>query len=167
MKKGSNEPGRAGHGGVIDLEAYSAPSDVRLTAMEKYLGYLVRSLDSRINASFLRALGDEDITPARFTALSIIAAHPGVRQVDIARVLDIARPAAMKVVSRLVDLGLVEMHLIPSDKRIGALALTEKGHAKLAKYEAAVEAHEDRICSRLTKAERASFIGLLRKMLDT
>ncbi|MFP5355979.1 MAG: MarR family transcriptional regulator, partial [Gemmatimonadota bacterium] len=36
---------------------------------------------------------------------------------DIARALDIARPAALKLVNQLVDLGLVETHPIPSDKR--------------------------------------------------
>ena len=155
-----------GHGGVIDLHAYAAPSDLRPTHMEKYLGYLVRSLGNRIDASFLDSLGGEDITPARFTALSIIAVYPGVRQVDIARFLDIARPAALKVVNRLVELGLIEIHPIPSDKRIGALALTAKGEARLAQYERAVRAHEDRIFGRLTEAERATFRALTRKLLD-
>ncbi len=157
---------RVGHGGVIDLHAYAVPSDLQLRHMEQYMGFLVRSLDSRINTSFLETLGGEDITAARFTALSTIGACPGVRQVDIARLLNIARPAALKVVNRLVQLGLVDTHPIPSDRRIGALALTAKGQAKLQEYEAAVRAHEDRIACRLTKSQRATFDALLRKLLD-
>ncbi|RYZ02815.1 MAG: MarR family transcriptional regulator [Comamonadaceae bacterium] len=154
-----------GHGGVIDLHAYAAPQTLRISQMEEYFGYLVRRLDNKIHASFLRALADEDITPARFTALSIIGANPGVRQVDIARALDIARPAALKLVNQLVDLGLVDTHPIPSDKRIGALALSEKGQARLADYENAVRDHETAICARISADEREQLTQLLRKLL--
>ncbi|RYY97886.1 MAG: MarR family transcriptional regulator [Comamonadaceae bacterium] len=155
-----------GHGGVIDLHAYAAPLNLRTSHMEEYFGYLVRRLDNKIHASFLRALADEEITPARFTALSIIGANPGLRQVDIARALEIARPAALKLVNQLVDLGLVDTHPIPSDKRIGALALSAKGQAKLADYEKAVRDHETAICSRISAAERERLTQLLRKLLD-
>lgn len=154
-----------GHGGVIDLHAYIAPQVLRTEQMEAYFGYLVRRLDNKIMASFLAALAEEDITPARFTALSIIGANPGVRQVDIARALEVARPAALKVVNQLIDLGLVEAHPIPSDKRIGALALSAKGQAKLDSYEQAVREHEQRICDPLTSQERDTLTRLLRKLL--
>jgi len=156
-----------GHGGVIDLAAYTAPLVLRTEKMEAYFGYLVRRLDNKIYASFLDSLAHEDITPARFTALSIIGANPGVRQVDIARVLDIARPAALKLVNQLVALGLVEAHPIPSDKRIGALALSEKGLAKLAEYECAVRDHEARICQGLSVRERQTLTTLLGKLLSS
>jgi len=156
---------RVGHGGVIDLHAYAAPQELRTAQMEAFIGYLVRRLDNKIHASFLAELGDEQITPARFTALSIIAANPGARQVDIARALEVARPAALKVVNHLIDLGLVEAHPIPSDKRIGALALSAKGEQKLAEYERAVHAHEARICAGITAAERQALSRLLHKLL--
>lgn len=154
-----------GHGGVIDLHAYIAPQVLRTEQMEAYFGYLVRRLDNKIMGSFLGALSDEEITPARFTALSIISANPGVRQVDIARALEVARPAALKVVNQLIALGLVEAHPIPSDKRIGALALSAKGQAKLAAYEQAVREHEARVCAPLSGAERETLTQLLRKLL--
>jgi DNA-binding MarR family transcriptional regulator len=158
-------PERVGHGGVIDLHAYAAPQELRTQQMEAFVGYLVRRLDNKIHASFLAELGDEHITPARFTALSIIAANPGARQVDIARALEVARPAALKVVNHLIELGLVEAHPIPSDKRIGALALSAKGEQKLAEYERAVHAHEARICSAITAAERQALSRILHKLL--
>jgi DNA-binding MarR family transcriptional regulator len=154
-----------GHGGVIDQQAYSAPSNVDVSHMESYFGYLVRRLDNKIYASFLGTLAEEEITPARFTALSIIGANPGVRQVDIARALDIARPAALKIVNHLVGMGLVETHPIPSDKRIGALALSARGQARLVAYEAAVREHETRICRHLPQAELEQLTRLLRKLL--
>jgi DNA-binding MarR family transcriptional regulator len=154
-----------GHGGVIDLHAWAPPQVLRTERMEVYFGYFVRRLDNKIYASFLEALADEEITPARFTALALIGANPGARQVDIARGLEVARPAALKVVNHLISLGLVEAHPIPSDKRIGALALSAKGQAKLAAYEQAVREHEDRICSAITAQERATMTRILRKLL--
>lgn len=154
-----------GHGGVIDLHAYAAPLVIHTAHMEAYFGYLVRRLDNKIYESFLARLSHEEITPARFTALSIIGANPGARQVDVARALEVARPAALKVVNQLVALGLVETHPIPSDKRIGALALSAKGQAKLAEYERAVQEHEDRICDPITEQERATLTRILLKLL--
>lgn len=154
-----------GHGGVIDLHGYAAPQDLDVSRMDAFFGYLVRRVDNRIQDSFLQALGHEEITPARFTALTIIAANPGARQVDIARALEVARPAALKVVNQLIELGLVEAHPIPSDKRIGALALTALGHEKLAAYEREVHAHEARIAARITEDERRMLSAILRKLL--
>jgi DNA-binding MarR family transcriptional regulator len=155
-----------GHGGVIDLHAYAAPQVLRTEQMEVFFGYLVRRLDNKVHASFLDALAHEEITPARFTALSVIGANPGVRQVDVARALDIARPAALKLVSQLVELGLVEAHPIPSDKRIGALALTKRGQAKLAEFEQAVHQHEARVCDPISAVEKAELVRILRKLLN-
>lgn len=154
-----------GHGGVIDPHAYAAPEVLRMDQMEVFFGYLVRRLDNKISTSFLEALSQENITPARFTALSIIGSNPGVRQVDIARAMDVARPAALKLVNQLIDLGLVEAHPIPSDKRIGALALSAKGQAKLAEYERAVHAHEGRVLQPLSAPQREQLTGLLRTLL--
>ncbi len=155
-----------GHGGVIDLHAYMAPDVLHTAHMEDYVGYLVRRLDNRICSGFIAVLADEEITPARFTALSIIGANPGVRQVDIARALEVARPAALKVVNQLISLGLVEAHPIPSDKRIGALALSAKGEEKLKAYERAVVAHEARICASLDDADRATLMRILKQLLS-
>lgn len=161
---GSPAPRRIGHGGVIDLHTYAAPN-VSMARMDAFIGYLVRRFDNRIHDSFLQALGHEDITPARFTALMIIAANPGARQVDIAKALEVARPAALKVVNQLIELGLVEAHPIPSDKRIGALALTARGHEKLALYEREVHAHEARLCQAITDEERQALDTILHKLL--
>lgn len=154
-----------GHGGVIDLHGYAAPTTLCTQQMESFVGYWVRRLDNKIHDSFLAAVGHEEITPARFTALSIIAANPGVRQVDIARVLEVARPAALKVVNHLIELGLVEAHPIPSDKRIGALALSARGHERLAAYVRAVQAHEARIFGAISAQERRSLSAVLKKLL--
>ena len=167
---GASKPIRAssrhvGHGGVIDVLTYSAPDVLRTAHMEDYFGYLVQRVHAKVGAAFQRALGDEDITPARFTALSIVAANPGVRQVDIARALSIARPAALKVVNQLLDLGLVDCHPIPSDKRIGAFAITKVGRNKLRSYERKVHALEKRVCKNLSTSEQAQVDALLRKLL--
>ncbi len=156
----------AGHGEVINLHEYVAPSELRTDQMKAYLGYLVRRLDARIAQSFHEALSEESITPARFTALSIIAANPGVRQTDLARELGIARPAALKLVNILDSLGLIECHPVPSDKRISAIVLSRLGHEKLAVIEQKVKAHEQRLTSKLTHAELQQLMGLLSRLLE-
>ncbi len=134
--------------------------------MRSYLGYAVRRLDNKINSSFLKELGEDDITPSRYTALVIIANNPGVRQVDIARVLEVARPAALKVVNHLAERGLIEVHALPHDKRAGALALTESGKERFARYEQAVRRHEQRVFEPLNEEERAQLTQLLNRVID-
>lgn len=158
---------RAGHQAVFDLHAASQRTEVRLSHMDRYVGYLVRRVDNKVYASFLDSLTNEDITPARFTALSIVGANPGVRQVDIARAMDIARPAALQLVNLLIKLGLVECHAIPGDKRSGALMLTAKGKRKLAQFEQRVLDHEARVFRNLGDDERLQLTNLLQRVLES
>lgn len=161
-----DESAFAGQSDVINLHDYVAPSELKTEQMKAYLGYLVRRLDARIAQSFHAALSEESITPARFTALSIIAANPGVRQTDLARELGIARPAALKLVNILDSLGLIECHPVPSDKRISAIMLSKLGREKLSIIEQKVQAHEERLTKNLTQAELQQLMGLLSRLLE-
>lgn len=145
---------------------YASGDGPSLEPMRSYLGYCVRRLHNRIANSFQAELGEEDITPARYTALTIIAHNPGVRQVDIARVLEVARPAALKVVNHLVAQGLVEVKALAHDKRAGALVLTEAGRERYGQYEQAVRRHEQRVFGALSPAEREQFADMLSRLTD-
>lgn len=149
-----------------DFPCYATGEGPSLEPMQSYLGYRVRRLYNQIANSFQAELGDEDITPARYTALTIIAYNPGVRQVDIARVLEVARPAALKVVNHLIAQGLVEVKSLAHDKRAGALVLSEYGRERFAQYELAVRRHEANVFSPLSPTEQEQLAALLSKLND-
>lgn len=149
-----------------DFPCYASGEGPSLEPMQSYLGYRVRRLYNQIADSFQAELGDEDITPARYTALTIIAYNPGVRQVDIARVLEVARPAALKVVNHLIAQGLVEVKSLAHDKRAGALILSEYGRERFAQYEQAVRRHEANVFSPLSPTEREQLAAMLSKLTD-
>lgn len=61
---------------------------------------------------------------------------------EVGELLGTTKQAAAKVVSALVEEGLVERREHPSDRRAAALGLTDHGHRFLADAEAAYEAIE-------------------------
>jgi DNA-binding MarR family transcriptional regulator len=61
---------------------------------------------------------------------------------ELGETLGITKQAAAKVVSALVDEGLVERQEHPTDRRAAALRLTDRGHRFLTDAEAAYEAIE-------------------------
>src|SRR3546814_18851745 len=77
-----------------------------------------------------QALDEFRISPAKVTALGLIAANPGCGQSALARALSINRASAMKLVNVLEEHGLVQRR--PGrDLRTNALHLTDKAKADM------------------------------------
>lgn len=127
------------------------------------LGYTLRMTQVRMYALFFETLGDLGLTPARVTALSIIATTPGMNQARLARALDIAGPSVLKVVDALEAAGLVCRLDVQGDRRRYALALTATGRGKLEQLRVRLAEYEERIAARLSAAEREQLIRLLER----
>ncbi|MGE4124868.1 MAG: MarR family winged helix-turn-helix transcriptional regulator [Pusillimonas sp.] len=126
------------------------------------LAYVVRRTGVRCDATFIRHQQGE-ISPARFCALSAVAANPGINQSALGVLLGIANPSVVKVVDDLAQLGLVE-RTAGLDRRSSALYLTPAGDEKLRRYSDALEQCEREIAEALTLDERTQLLALLRKV---
>lgn len=128
------------------------------------LGYTLKRAQIRTYDMLYALMGPEAISPARMTALSIIASQPGINQTALADQLRVTRASVVKVVDSLEERGLVERQAIPGDRRSYALVLTEPGRQELiALYEKARE-NERNIAADLTDAERRQLISLLERV---
>ena len=82
-----------------------------------FIGYALRRAQLRVFDDFYRTLAAERITPARFSALVIIDANPGISQTALAQTLDIARSGVVTLIDTLEHWELVSREPIAADKR--------------------------------------------------
>jgi DNA-binding MarR family transcriptional regulator len=132
--------------------------------LDEHFGYVLRRAQLAGFDAFHRATEGVDISPARYTAMVIVKANPGLTQSALGAALGTARSGAMMMVDWLEDRGLAERRKLPDDARAWGLHLTPRGEARLRDLNRKVRANDARFASRLTAAERATLRQLLEKL---
>lgn len=128
------------------------------------LGYALRRAQMRTYDLFFEMLGTMDLSPARLTALSLVAMEGGINQATLAKRLDIAGPSVLKLVDALEQAGFIRRMEVEGDRRRYSLVITAAGRGKLEKVRAELEAYEARLASRLTRPEREQLMALLARV---
>lgn len=128
------------------------------------LGYALRRAQMRAYDIFFEMLGAMDLSPARLTALSIVAMELDINQATLAKRLDIAGPSALKLVDALEEAGFISRMDVEGDRRRYSLVITPAGRGKLEKVRAELEAYEARLATRLTGTERQQLMALLSRV---
>lgn len=125
------------------------------------LGFHLRLAHVTLQRGFTEALDGLELTQKQCATLELIAANPGVSQVDIASRLRNDRATMMALIDRLEERGLVARRRSDADRRRQELSLTPDGEALLAKAMRAVQAHERRFTARYSADELETLIELL------
>jgi DNA-binding MarR family transcriptional regulator len=134
--------------------------------LDQHFGYLLRRAQLGGFEAFQRATAGVDISPARYTALVIVGANPGLTQSALGAALGTARSGAMMVVNWMEQRGLVERRHRPVDSRSWGLYLTRRGEARLRELGRRVRAYDAAFAARLSGAERAMLKKLLEKLAN-
>jgi DNA-binding MarR family transcriptional regulator len=129
--------------------------------VSRSIGYALRRAQMRVYDDFFTALADLDTTPTRYTLMLLIRENPGIRAVDLARILGVARSRMVKLIDDLESRNLISRETHHSDRRNRILALTAQGERKLTLLEQAVERHEAQLTEGLSKEDRERLLGLL------
>lgn len=145
-----------------DSGVYASALDIDFLA--NALGYAIKRAQVRTYELLFTTLGPAAISPARMTALFLIGAQPGTNQSALADQLRVTRASMVKVIDNLADLGLVERHAVPDDRRSYALVLTERGRAEARTLQEKIAVFEARIAEQLTSNEREQLVRLLEKV---
>jgi DNA-binding MarR family transcriptional regulator len=144
---------------ATDADLLTGP-DVRVDS----LGYALRKAQVRSYDLFHDWLGDSGLSPARLTALSIIASQPDTNQASLARQLGISGPSALKLVDALESSGLVRRAAVASDRRRYALVLTAAGRERMEQASTQLDAYERHLTEGLSASERQMLIDLLERV---
>ena len=130
--------------------------------LEGSLAYSVKRAQVRCDALLVRYL-DSEISPARLSALCCVGANPGISQIALGTLLNIAGASVVKVIDDLEKLELVQ-RVPTADRRVYALHLTQTGLSNLRRYAAAVREFETAIAASLSVEERKKLRALLEKV---
>ena len=133
--------------------------------LPRLLGYQLRRAQVAMFRHFARQVTvAEDITPALFGMLQVIAANPGLAQSRLAEAMGVERSAIVKVVDQLEARGLIVRRPSPRDRRSHSLHLTAAGGERLARLEELVLANEADFAGRLSAEEQAQLLHLLDRL---
>jgi DNA-binding MarR family transcriptional regulator len=125
------------------------------------LGYRLRRAQQAVFRDFAAHVGR--LSPGRAGILLLIEANPGVNQSRLAHAVGVDRSTMVGLIDSLEDAGLIERRR-GEDRRTNGLWLTAAGGEHVARLKRRIGAHERRVASRLTGAERAQLLALLGKL---
>lgn len=132
--------------------------------LRQFVGYNVKRAMLIIASDMLETLEPLELRTVTFSSLAIITATPDISQSGLAQALGIERSGVVSVVDELEQRGLIKRHKVKTDRRSYALRATEAGEALWKAAEARVRAHEDRLFSAFSDAERKTLSDLLRRV---
>jgi DNA-binding MarR family transcriptional regulator len=132
--------------------------------LDEILGYLLRRAQLAGFEAFHRATAGHDITPPRYTALTIVGANPGLSQSALGSALGTARSGAMLLTDWLEHRGLAERRRRKGDGRAWGLYLTPQGRALHARLRRRVMANDAAFARRLSPGQRQTLVRLLDKL---
>jgi len=133
-------------------------------ALDDLLGFSLRRAQIAMFVSFNEATHGLDITPARFTALLIVGANPGIRQTVVGKILGIARSGVNALADWMEQRGLAERRADKHDARAWGLYLTSRGLALVEEMKRRIVEAERKRSAALTPGERKELLRLLRKL---
>ena len=132
-------------------------------ALPQLLGYRLRLAQQAVFRDFAASV--QGLSPGRVGLLIFIDANPGVTQSRLAEAARRDRSTMVGVLDQLEARGLIERRR-GRDRRTNGLWLTRAGRALLGRALRNIAAHERRIASRLSAAERRQLLDLLGRISE-
>lgn len=132
-----------------------------------FCGYAMKRAFLGVQADLNRVLAPLGLRMMTFSALVVVTDCPGLRQAQLADALSVEKPNMVALVAELEKAGLIERQRAADDRRAHALIPTDAGRALCARAIAAVQAHEARITSGLSKLELQTLMQALALMERT
>ena len=106
------------------------------------------------------------VTRAQWKVLFRLSRTPGLRQVELADMLDVEPITLSRIIDRLQEAGLVERVADPADRRAWRLQVTDKAQPLIAKLRKLAEVLVDEAFAGITPDEVATMRINLQKIRD-
>ncbi len=127
------------------------------------LGYQLRLAHLAVFREFEKHVGELKVSPGRAGVLALIESNPGVTQSELARAVGLDRSTMVPLLDEFEERGLLERRR-GADRRTNGIWLTPSGNRLFSRLKERIGAHEARIASNLSRAERAQLVRLLKKL---
>jgi DNA-binding MarR family transcriptional regulator len=129
-------------------------------------GLLIRRLHQISVRLFESFTPDLAMSAVQYGVLEVIVDNPGIDQASLTQTADVDRTTGVRLVDRLVDLGLVRREVCPEDRRVRRLHATPLAEPLINKTREDAEASQRELLSPLSAADRKEFMRLLRVLVS-
>jgi len=119
-----------------------------------------------LRRAFDRRAATLGVTRAQWKVLFRLSRQPGLRQIELADILDVEPITLSRIIDRLEEAGLVERRTDPADRRAWRLELTAKAEPLIAKLRTLAEALMDEAFAGLSNEELELMRAKLTKIRD-
>lgn len=130
------------------------------------LGFLLADVSRLIRQRFQQRLEGSSITQAQARALIYVSRQEGLRQVELAELLEVQPITLARLIDQLAKYDLVERRSDPTDRRAYRLYLTPAAAPHLAAIEQVATAVRAEALRGLDKQEAAAALSALRRMRE-
>jgi DNA-binding MarR family transcriptional regulator len=131
-----------------------------------HLGFLIADVARRMRRSFQASIEGSSLTLAQARALVYVSRNEGIRQVDLADLLEVQPMTLARLVDQLAGSGLVERRADPADRRVYRVFLTEAAAPHLAAIQQVVVAIRKEVTRGLDREHVAVLLAALARMRD-
>jgi DNA-binding MarR family transcriptional regulator len=130
------------------------------------LGFLLTDVSRLMRRAFQQRLEGSSLTLAQARALVYVSRHEGVRQGDLAEMLEVQPITLARLIDQLTDAGLVERRPDPNDRRAYRVFMTSAAAPHLAAIEQVAATIRTVALHDLDKQQAATLLLALHKMRD-
>ena len=136
-------------------EPETGPSD---EVLRQFVGYHVKRGADAIQSELGRALKPLDLRLLTYSALALIVTNPGLRQTDLATLMDMEPPNLVVLLDALQQRGLIRRKRDETDRRAYALVPTAAGKRRHADATRAIADSEAQMMHRLSPEQKATVV---------
>ena len=131
-----------------------------------HVGFLIADVSRMMRLEFQRRIEHSAITLAQSRTLVYISRHEGIRQVDLAQLLEIQPITLARLIDQLEAEGLVERRADPTDRRAYRIFQTPKADARLAAIEDVGASVREVALHGLSAEDREQLTAILTRMRE-
>lgn len=134
--------------------------------LPRLIGFHLRRASLVDFSTFSEEIGDRSITPLRYSVLEVVGANPGLRQVQLAAILGLSKPAATLAIDFWEARNCVTRRRMPEDGRARGVHLTREGERVLAEMRQQVARHDETLTASLSAFELQTLRVALQKIIE-
>lgn len=131
---------------------------------DETLGFLLSDISRLMRQGFQQRISGSSLTLAQARALVRISKNEGIRQVDLAELLEIQPITLVRLIDQLADAGLVERRPDPTDRRAYRLYLTKHAAPQLDHVRMVAARMQTHALRGLKAAEASALMSALQKI---
>ena len=130
------------------------------------IGFLLADVSRLMRRAFKERIEGSSLTLAQARALVYVSRHEGVRQIDLAELLEVQPITLARLIDQLADAGLVRRRPDPADRRAYQIYLTAAAAPHLAAISQVAAAIRSVALRDLNGKQAGAVLSALRKMRE-